>query len=137
MHEKLRIMKGFRNLVVHRYDRMNDEIAFAILQENLGDFALFKEAIEASSLFFVGSLKQVRRGYRGAGRRGSRMTEMINPCSREQPERRFIRIGVYLLWQPRSIPAPPVLYLRPPVQPPCEAPADGDGAVGERLITRY
>ena len=46
MHEKLRIMKGFRNLVVHRYGRMNDEIAFKILQENLGDFALFKEAIE-------------------------------------------------------------------------------------------
>ena len=40
-------MKGVCNLVVHRYGRMNDEIAFAILQENLGDFALFKEAIEA------------------------------------------------------------------------------------------
>jgi uncharacterized protein YutE (UPF0331/DUF86 family) len=46
MHERLRTMKGFRNLVVHRYGRMNDEIAFAILQENLGDFALFKETIE-------------------------------------------------------------------------------------------
>lgn len=46
MHEKLRTMKGFRNLVVHRYGRMNDEIAFSILQENLGDFALFKQAIE-------------------------------------------------------------------------------------------
>ncbi len=38
-------MKGFRNLVVHRYGRINDEIAFTILQENLGDFALFKQAI--------------------------------------------------------------------------------------------
>ncbi|MCP1716194.1 uncharacterized protein YutE (UPF0331/DUF86 family) [Methanocalculus alkaliphilus] len=46
MHEKLRTIKGFLNLVVHRYGRMNDEIAFAILQENLGDFALFKGAIE-------------------------------------------------------------------------------------------
>ncbi|MBR1368242.1 hypothetical protein RJ53_01525 [Methanocalculus chunghsingensis] len=46
MHEKLRTMKGFRNLVVHRYGRMNDEIAFSILQENLRDFGLFKQVIE-------------------------------------------------------------------------------------------
>ena len=46
MHERLRTMKGFRNLVVHKYGPMNDEIASAILQENLGDFGLFKQAIE-------------------------------------------------------------------------------------------
>ncbi|MCQ1537995.1 hypothetical protein FTO68_03190 [Methanocalculus taiwanensis] len=31
------------------------------------------------------------------------MTEVIHPCSKEQPERRFFRIGVYLLWKPPKL----------------------------------
>lgn len=40
-------MKGFRNIVVHRYGKINDEVAFNILKEQLGDFMVFIERIEA------------------------------------------------------------------------------------------
>lgn len=42
---KIREMKGFRNILVHRYGKINDEIAFEILQNNLSDFQLFKKEI--------------------------------------------------------------------------------------------
>lgn len=45
MHEKLRSMKGFRNLVVHRYGTIDDALAFSILRQNVGDFSLFREEI--------------------------------------------------------------------------------------------
>lgn len=45
--EKLSTMKGFRNIVVHRYGKIDDRIAFRILNENLGDFYRFVEKIEA------------------------------------------------------------------------------------------
>ena len=51
MREDLRKMKGFRNIVVHRYGRIDDAIAFSILQAHLNDFAAFREAIEQ----FLGS----------------------------------------------------------------------------------
>lgn len=42
---KIRGMKGFRNILVHRYGKVNDETAFEILQNNLSDFQLFKKEI--------------------------------------------------------------------------------------------
>ena len=51
MREDLRKMKGFRNIVVHRYGRIDDAIAFSILQAHLNDFAAFREDIEQ----FLGS----------------------------------------------------------------------------------
>jgi len=39
-------MKGFRNILVHRYGRINDELAFEVLHEHLGDIYEFVELIE-------------------------------------------------------------------------------------------
>lgn len=44
--EKLKSMKGFRNILVHRYGRINDEISFEIMNEHLQDFFNFIEEIE-------------------------------------------------------------------------------------------
>ena len=46
MKEKLKAMKGFRNILVHRYGKIDDRIAFNILKENIKDFWLFMEKIE-------------------------------------------------------------------------------------------
>ncbi|MGC9434977.1 MAG: type VII toxin-antitoxin system HepT family RNase toxin [Methanomicrobiales archaeon] len=46
MQQKLKTMKGFRNIVVHRYGAINNALAFSILQEHLDDFALFRQEIE-------------------------------------------------------------------------------------------
>ncbi|KUK70609.1 MAG: hypothetical protein XE11_1214 [Methanomicrobiales archaeon 53_19] len=71
-------------------------------------------------------LKHMRCGYRGAGWPRIRMTEVIYPCSSEQPERRFERIGVYLLWQPLdNFPPSPHCICGCPAYIPCEAYADG------------
>ena len=43
--EKLSRMKGFRNIVVHRYGKIDDKIAYEILRENLSDFYDFVEMI--------------------------------------------------------------------------------------------
>jgi len=43
MAEKLKEMKGFRNIIVHQYGRVDDQIAFQILKNNLGDFEEFKK----------------------------------------------------------------------------------------------
>lgn len=43
---KLKSMKGFRNILVHRYS-INDQMAFGNLQTHLKDFAIFKEEVEA------------------------------------------------------------------------------------------
>jgi len=42
----LKSMKGFRNILVHRYGRINDEMVFSIMKENLHDFYRFIEIIE-------------------------------------------------------------------------------------------
>lgn len=42
----LKSMKGFRNILVHRYGRINDEMVFSIVKENLHDFYGFIEVIE-------------------------------------------------------------------------------------------
>lgn len=44
--ERLSKMKGFRNIVVHRYGKINDKIAHKILDENIGDFYSFIKDIE-------------------------------------------------------------------------------------------
>lgn len=44
--EKLSKMKGFRNIVVHRYGKIDDRIAHEILVEHLDDFYDFCEMIE-------------------------------------------------------------------------------------------
>lgn len=45
--EKLKSMKGFRNILVHRYGSVNDQMAFRNLQTHLKDFAIFKKEVEA------------------------------------------------------------------------------------------
>lgn len=45
MAEKLKEMKGFRNIIVHQYGRVDDQIAFQILKHNLGDFEEFKKHV--------------------------------------------------------------------------------------------
>jgi uncharacterized protein YutE (UPF0331/DUF86 family) len=44
--KKLKLMKGFRNIVVHRYGNIDDELAFQTLQEHLEDFNYFLTEIE-------------------------------------------------------------------------------------------
>ncbi len=46
MANKLRLMKGFRNILVHRYGKINDELAFEVLHEHLEDIYEFVELIE-------------------------------------------------------------------------------------------
>ena len=46
MGEILRSMKGFRNILVHRYGRINDEIAFSIIKEHISDFHRFIDIIQ-------------------------------------------------------------------------------------------
>ncbi|MGE4375653.1 MAG: DUF86 domain-containing protein [Methanoculleus sp.] len=46
MRQSLKAMKGFRNIVVHRYGAIDDAIAFSILTERIGDFALFRQEVE-------------------------------------------------------------------------------------------
>lgn len=41
----LKEMKGFRNILVHRYGEVDDEKVFEILSEKLMDFEKFKEEI--------------------------------------------------------------------------------------------
>lgn len=39
-------MRGFRNIVVHRYGAIDDALAFGLLTGNIGDFSEFVEDIE-------------------------------------------------------------------------------------------
>jgi uncharacterized protein YutE (UPF0331/DUF86 family) len=41
----LRMMKGFRNILVHEYGRIDNAIVFAMATKRLQDFELFKEEI--------------------------------------------------------------------------------------------
>ena len=38
-------MSSFRNLLVHHYDKVDDEVVFGIFKNKLGDFDLFREYI--------------------------------------------------------------------------------------------
>ena len=46
MQEKIHAMRGFRNIVVHRYGAIDDALAFRLLKEHIEDFFLFSEEIE-------------------------------------------------------------------------------------------
>ncbi|MCX6701461.1 MAG: DUF86 domain-containing protein [Methanomicrobiales archaeon] len=46
MQEKIHAMKGFRNIVVHRYGKIDDQLAFDLLTAHLNDFADFIDEIE-------------------------------------------------------------------------------------------
>ena len=43
--EKIREMKGFRNILVHKYGEINDEQAFNDINQGMRDFALFIKEI--------------------------------------------------------------------------------------------
>ena len=43
--QSLERMVKFRNVVVHDYDRVDEEIVIGILRKNLDDFIRFKDAI--------------------------------------------------------------------------------------------
>ncbi len=45
IEETISEMKGFRNILVHRYGEINDRQAFENISKNLGDFDKFKEEI--------------------------------------------------------------------------------------------
>jgi uncharacterized protein YutE (UPF0331/DUF86 family) len=46
MRQNLKAMKGFRNIVVHRYGQIDDRLAYAILMEHINDFRLFRHEME-------------------------------------------------------------------------------------------
>ena len=39
-------MASFRNMLVHRYDQIDDEVVFGIFKEKLGDFDLFANLVK-------------------------------------------------------------------------------------------
>jgi len=43
--ENLKSMKGFRNILVHRYGKINDEMAYNIMIDHLSDFSDFIKEI--------------------------------------------------------------------------------------------
>ncbi|MDP3103979.1 MAG: DUF86 domain-containing protein, partial [Candidatus Methanoperedens sp.] len=45
--ERLKDMKGFRNILIHRYAHVDDEIVYQNLTEYLDDFYDFGKAIES------------------------------------------------------------------------------------------
>ena len=47
-HEKVvdfENMASFRNMLVHHYDKVDDEVVFGIFKNRLGDFDLFRESV--------------------------------------------------------------------------------------------
>jgi len=44
--QNVKSMKGFRNIVVHRYGAIDDALAFSILKERIDDFAFFRQEVE-------------------------------------------------------------------------------------------
>jgi len=45
MLDVLKGMKGFRNILVHRYAEVDDELVFKFLKRNLKDFQAFKKEV--------------------------------------------------------------------------------------------
>jgi uncharacterized protein YutE (UPF0331/DUF86 family) len=45
MKETLRKMKAFRNILVHEYGRIDDQLVYEVLQNRLNDFIAFKREI--------------------------------------------------------------------------------------------
>jgi len=44
--EKIKDMKGFRNILVHKYGKKNDKLVYVFLTQNLGDFIEFEEQVK-------------------------------------------------------------------------------------------
>ncbi|MBA7625277.1 hypothetical protein ES703_32704 [subsurface metagenome] len=44
--EKIKDMKGFRNILVHRYGKKDDKLVYTFLTQNLGDFAEFENQVK-------------------------------------------------------------------------------------------
>jgi len=42
---KSRYCHSFRNILVHYYEKVEDEVVFSIFKNKLGDFFLFKKSI--------------------------------------------------------------------------------------------
>ena len=47
MAERLQRMKGFRNILVHEYGRVADELVFDAVRHRLGDFEAFRREVTA------------------------------------------------------------------------------------------
>ena len=45
LFEKMEKMAKFRNIVVHHYDKIDEEIVIAILRKDINDFVEYKDAI--------------------------------------------------------------------------------------------
>ena len=45
MAKTLRRMKGFRNILVHEYGRVDDRIVFEVVSSRMGDFESFKSEV--------------------------------------------------------------------------------------------
>jgi len=45
LKEKLKEMKGFRNILVHEYGEVDDKIVYQAVKTRLGDFNMFKREI--------------------------------------------------------------------------------------------
>lgn len=45
MKETLKRMKGFRNILVHEYGHIDDDLVYGILKNNIKDFRAFKKEI--------------------------------------------------------------------------------------------
>ena len=45
LRDRLRRMKGFRNLLVHEYGRVDDRLVFEVVQSRLGDFEDFRREV--------------------------------------------------------------------------------------------
>ena len=43
--ETIKKMKGFRNFLVHRYGKLDDEIAYQNIKTNIGDFERIEQEI--------------------------------------------------------------------------------------------
>lgn len=43
---KIKELKGFRNIIVHRYGKIDDKLSFELIKENLGDFDRIIEIIK-------------------------------------------------------------------------------------------
>lgn len=45
MKEIIKRMKGLRNILVHEYGRIDDELVYEVLKNKLDDFDVFKKEI--------------------------------------------------------------------------------------------
>jgi len=47
MSEKIKSMKGFRNILVHRYGEIDDDLVYEEIKNGLKDFEEFEKKIES------------------------------------------------------------------------------------------